>query len=66
MEASNQVLKGAVENSTIALKKLGVGAKTLRAKKVFLTTLEAYKGNLGGGPTYCHFYSETDTGRERP
>lgn len=46
MEASNQVVVGAVEDSTSAVKQLMVGAKVLQAKGTFLTTLESFRGDF--------------------
>ncbi len=44
METSNQVVEGTVADAGGALKRLMVSAKVLRAKKTFLTTLEAFRG----------------------
>ncbi|CAM9383408.1 unnamed protein product, partial [Ectocarpus fasciculatus] len=44
MERSNQIVEGTVGNVTGAVKQLMVGAKILRAKKTFLTTLESFRG----------------------
>ena len=46
MEASKKVLEGTVEDGLAAVKKLMAGAKVLRAKKTFLTTLESFRGDL--------------------
>lgn len=46
MEASNHVVEGTVEDVTRAVKQLMVGAKVLRAKKAFLTTLDSVRGKL--------------------
>jgi len=46
METSNQVVEGTVADAGGALKRLMVGAKVLRAKKTFLTTLEAFRGTF--------------------
>ncbi|CBJ27442.1 WD40 domain containing protein [Ectocarpus siliculosus] len=44
MERSNQIVEGTVVNVASAVKQLMVGAKILRAKKTFLTTLESFRG----------------------
>ncbi|CAM9317439.1 unnamed protein product [Ectocarpus sp. 4 AP-2014] len=44
MERSNQIVEGTVVNVAGAVKQLMVGAKILRAKKTFLTTLESFRG----------------------
>lgn len=41
-----QIVEGAVGNVAGAVKQLMVGAKVLRAKKTFLTTLESFRGNF--------------------
>lgn len=44
MESANQVVEGTVADAGGALKRLMVGTKVLRAKKTFLTALEAFRG----------------------
>ncbi|CAM9941486.1 unnamed protein product [Ectocarpus sp. 12 AP-2014] len=43
MERSNQIVEGTVVNVAGAVKQLMVGAKILRAKKTFLTTLDSFR-----------------------
>ncbi|CAM9590469.1 unnamed protein product [Scytosiphon promiscuus] len=46
METSKKIVRGTVANAKDVLKQLAVGSKVLRAKNIFLTTLETFRGAM--------------------